>query len=478
VLGPPQYNILKLNRHLFTYDADAQLADAYERALFNGLVGNLNLDAPFNASGGDIGFIYFDPTGGAGLQKPWGSSLNDGFPCCWGTSTESFAKLSDSIYFRSAPTTTTTTTQPPALFINLYVASSVQWGVGGSTTVTISQSGGFPESADETTVVTVSTPQLVAFSLMVRVPYWALGTIVIAVNGVPQPVDSNGAPPSPSNYFNVTRSWADGDTVAAWFEPTLRWEPLNDWRSQFAGVGAIMFGGVLLTGVTQTEALDAATPQDVLSSIVRTSGGGVSPMRFAMPTPCGNVSMLPMMDVRGEAYAVYWRIGAIPVINYNSSVNGVSAIPTDASMWVAGGGASVLPNGPTMNIRSGDPGELTVASNVAVLQDGSHSIAALNFSYQYVSGYGPAGRHVGANFTLVTTDACGASGTTLYSSPELTQYPYDVCQTCYSPPVNVTLRFSPPLDATQPVALALRFANNDRNVQINLPLTTLAVQWT
>jgi DUF1680 family protein len=37
---------------------------------------------------------------GAPAQKPWGKS-NMGFPCCWGTLTEQFSKLTDSIYFSS-----------------------------------------------------------------------------------------------------------------------------------------------------------------------------------------------------------------------------------------------------------------------------------------------------------------------------------------------------------------------------------------
>ena len=37
------------------------------------------------------------PLGGA-VRKAWGKS-DYGFPCCWGTLSESFAKLGDSIFF-------------------------------------------------------------------------------------------------------------------------------------------------------------------------------------------------------------------------------------------------------------------------------------------------------------------------------------------------------------------------------------------
>ena len=45
-------------------------------------------------------FIYMLPLGGDAMHKPWGKS-DEGFPCCWGTLTEQFSKLSDSIYFAS-----------------------------------------------------------------------------------------------------------------------------------------------------------------------------------------------------------------------------------------------------------------------------------------------------------------------------------------------------------------------------------------
>jgi hypothetical protein len=50
-----------------------------------------------------------------------------------------------------------------------------------------------------------------------------------------------------------------------------------------------------------------------------------------------------------------------------------------------------------------------------------------------VSGYGPAGAHVGANFTLAAfTGGCApAMLAALYLSPELTEYSFDACNTCY-----------------------------------------------
>ncbi len=76
--------------------------------------------------------------------------------------------------------------------------------------------------------------------------------------------------------------------------------------------------------------------------------------------------------------------------------------------------------------------------------DSSHAVAGVSFAYRYVSGYGPAGTHVGANFTVLLLAQCAPGAGLLppaptsvvapvYASPELTEYPFDVCNTCYSP---------------------------------------------
>ncbi len=41
------YNILKVARHLYQWSADSGFFDFYERALFNGLIGNQNRLAPY-----------------------------------------------------------------------------------------------------------------------------------------------------------------------------------------------------------------------------------------------------------------------------------------------------------------------------------------------------------------------------------------------------------------------------------------------
>ena len=55
------------------------------------------------------------------LAQAWGKS-DFGFPCCWGTLSESFAKLSDSIFFAAA--------DGGAVYVNQYVSAAVHLAYG------------------------------------------------------------------------------------------------------------------------------------------------------------------------------------------------------------------------------------------------------------------------------------------------------------------------------------------------------------
>jgi DUF1680 family protein len=92
-----------------------------------------------------------------GMHKPWGKS-NQSFPCCWGTLTEQFSKMSDSIYFASP--------DHRSIFINQFMSSEITWVEQG---VTIKQVAGFPASTTSTTTITVEkAAKATSFALKIR----------------------------------------------------------------------------------------------------------------------------------------------------------------------------------------------------------------------------------------------------------------------------------------------------------------------
>ena len=100
------YNMLKLTRHLFSWEAKAKYADYFERALFNGI---LPTQDPATAM-----MMYYVPMM-PGMFKTFMSPF-DSFWCCTGTGMENHAKYGDSIYFHDNDGVT----------INLFIASELK----------------------------------------------------------------------------------------------------------------------------------------------------------------------------------------------------------------------------------------------------------------------------------------------------------------------------------------------------------------
>lgn len=409
-----------MSRHLFGQTLDPSFLDHYERAFFNGLLGNQASTGQFGPQSETTGFIYMLPLGGGGLSKPWGSS-DQGLPCCWGTLSETFAKIGDSVFFESADTQT--------LFVGLFASATASWRAGA----VVQQSSGFPYAAAATTTLTVvAAGSAPAFTIAIRVPAWATGANAVTVNGA-----SVAGPITPGSFLSLARTWADGDVVVAHFPPSLRFEPLNDARANFDGVGAIMFGATLLASVnSSSDAFPVDTsPAGLAKAFARVPAaapaGDYSDLVFAAASDgCGNGTFVPLSDVVFEAYSVYLHTsagGPTNSVGYNAS--GFSTLDGGDSSFLVSGGAAITPNGGDQNIRSGDPGEHSSATFLQQVLDASHAMTGFSLSYQYVAGYGGDGAPGGTTFDIVAVGAgaCGSGGgpvlATLYSSPVLSHYP-------------------------------------------------------
>lgn len=296
------------------------------------------------------------PLGGGGETKPWGLAAgSSSFPCCWGTLSETFAKLADSLYFRSPDNST--------LFVNMFASSTITFANGRR----VQQLAGFPTDPRSTTTITVvgvAPPLSSSFSTYVggggewtialRVPFWATGghANTVSVNG--------GAPiPTsqivPSSYLLLTQAWKVGDTIKVHFPMAVRFEQLDDSRPQFAGFGAFFYGPLLLAGMTNENVLllanasSAAVNQVIVKNSSTTKPGE---LRFeASLTGCGKtekVTMIPFNDVRNAnanaLYTVYWYTKQRPPPAHS--------VPTGTAELTLGskadfnlvGGASVVAN--------------------------------------------------------------------------------------------------------------------------------------
>ena len=143
------YNLLKLSDRLFCYEPDSKIADYYERALYNHILGQQDTLTSM--------VCYFTPlmTGGFRLY----STRDSSFWCCVGSGFESHAKYQSSIYFHT----------DKELYVNLFIPSELNWNG-----TIIRQETAFPES--NKTVLSATQK----ITMKIRFPYWASH---IKVNG-------------------------------------------------------------------------------------------------------------------------------------------------------------------------------------------------------------------------------------------------------------------------------------------------------
>ena len=210
-----------------------------------------------------------------------------------------------------------------------------------------------------------------------------------------------------------------------------------------------------------------------------------SPVDCSAAGSCGDVYLATFVPYG----ATHLRMTQLPYtavppcgssIGYNGTATVLRGGAADFDTYA---GSSIEANGADENIRSGDPGDVSTAAWTTTLRDATHAVAGLSFSYQYVAGYGGDGAPGAATLQLVALAAgpCGPPGgaliATLYTSPPLSHFPFDKCETCYSPPINVTVAPGAiHINATDGVVLALRFTDNQRNAQLRLPID-VNVNW-
>ncbi len=189
------YNMLKLTRHLWSWQPDGALFDFYERAHLNH-----TMAAQDRRTGG---FTYMTPLLTA-AERGYSTSDDDAFWCCVGSGMEAHAKHGESIFWEGADGT---------FFVNLYIPADADWAARGAA---VGLDTRYPY--DGTATLTFRRLRGGRFPVALRVPGWAGDKARVTVNG--QPV----VPALARGYATVTRRWKAGDTVAITLPLDLRIE--------------------------------------------------------------------------------------------------------------------------------------------------------------------------------------------------------------------------------------------------------------
>ena len=121
------YNMLKLARHLYSWNGDSSYFDYYERSLLNMRLGTIQ-----PKTGHTQYYVSLTP----GAWKTFNTE-DKSFWCCTGSGVEEYSKLNDSIYWRDEE----------GIFVNLFIASELDWPEKG---FRLRQDTRFPEQPTTT----------------------------------------------------------------------------------------------------------------------------------------------------------------------------------------------------------------------------------------------------------------------------------------------------------------------------------------
>lgn len=272
------FNLLKLADHLFSWNPSSKIADYYERALYNHILGQQDPESSM--------VCYFTPlqTGAYRLY----STRDSSFWCCVGSGFESHVKYASSIYFHS----------DKDLYVNLFIPSKVDWEG-----TTFTQQTSFPQSSTTTFTVDGKSKQ---FALRLRYPAWAT-KMDIKVNG-----KKVKAVKGTDGYVAISRFWKAGDKIEVQLGMQLREEATKDDASKVA----LVYGPVVMAGKLDKVEHPFSNPQKYndyytfdfkipASTVEKAKYEGLKSIKnFKMKN---GVELIPFYDAHHCRYAVYWQ---------------------------------------------------------------------------------------------------------------------------------------------------------------------------
>jgi hypothetical protein len=271
--------MLKLTRHLFSWQPTAALGDYYERALYNHILASQNPE--------DGMMCYFVPLR-MGTKKQFSDSLNT-FTCCVGSGMENHGKYGEAIYYDGAD---------GSLYVNLFVPSTLDWEANN---IRLVQETSFPEG--DTVSLKIQGNAKRPLTIRFRKPAWS-PTPVIHVNGHPikSDLDENG-------FLTVTRQWKSNDKITLVFTKSLYTESMPDNPNRIA----VLYGPLVMAGKLGNSMPDPVFGTPVLLTDDKQVNNWIKPlvnssMSFKM-VGVGkpfDVELIPFYKMYKEYYSVYW----------------------------------------------------------------------------------------------------------------------------------------------------------------------------
>jgi DUF1680 family protein len=301
------YNMMKLTRHLYSWNPDPRYFDYFERTLLNERIGTIRPEKGYTQ-------YYLSLTPGA--WKTFNSE-DKSFWCCTGTGVEEYAKLNDSIYWHD----------DRGLYVNLFVPSELDWKQKG---LRVRQETKFP--SEQRTLLTITADKPTQAAVRLRIPVWAVGSRVKLNGRILE------ATAEPGNYLTLNRTWKTGDHIELELPMRLSVEAMPDDPK----VQAFLYGPLVLAGDLGNEGLTegmiigpnapafhreprpGAPPQAANRPMApvlevpafRAAGTDVTswikptdkPFTFRTTGQKKDVTLVPLNSLFDRRYSVYWEV--------------------------------------------------------------------------------------------------------------------------------------------------------------------------
>jgi len=291
------YNMLKLTRRLFALRPDIQYAEFHERALFNHILGSMDLT--------EGATCYMVPVGRS-VRREY-QDMSRSFTCCVGSGLESHALHGLGLYYEAGD----------RLWVNLYAPSTANWEAAG---VSLAMDTTFPDGDAATLKLEVRSPK--PFTLALRRPSWARDGFTVKVNG-----EAQRAVGTPGSYVEIARTWKTGDTVSLSLPKAVRLDRLPDSPQR----AALMWGPLVLAGdlgpeperrpegprqaapesptlVTDRPPAEWLVPIAGRPGAFRTRGVARQVTSAQPAAPAPDVELVPFHQLRRRTYVAYWDV--------------------------------------------------------------------------------------------------------------------------------------------------------------------------
>jgi DUF1680 family protein len=277
------YNMLKLSEHLFEWEASAEVAGFYERALLNHI-----LASQHPGDGRVVYNLSLEMGGYKAFQDPgW-------LTCCIGTGMENHAKYGGSIFYRN----------DEELFVAQFIAAELSWAEKG---LVLTQRTAFPE--EQGTALEFRCEKPVRLTVNIRRPAWAGAGFEVLVNGKAERIEAE-----PGSFAAIRKRWKTGDRIEVRLPFSLRLESMPDDPNR----AAVLYGPLVLAGdLGPVDDPGARDPMyvPVLMTADRSPAAWTEPVAG---TPNAfrtrgvgrprDVELKPLYAVYDRRYSVYWDL--------------------------------------------------------------------------------------------------------------------------------------------------------------------------